>query len=145
MARWENSIIINRPIEDVFAFVTDHRQSSKWHRSNEILPISKGPIRQGAHYRLTGKFLVWKIVSETVVSEYEINRLVVYKSISGSFPFAFRYVFESLSNSTRLTEIGEANPPPMMKLFINLILGSAKKNGERGLQMLKISLESDYD
>jgi hypothetical protein len=142
MAKWETSIFVQRSVEDVFAFVTDPRQGSKWHRSNEIVPISAGPIRQGSRYRLTGKFLLWKFDSETVVSQYEENRLVAYQATSGPYPYLLRYIFEPVGKGTRLTEVGEADPPPLMRLAIGLFVGNAKRNGERGLRLLKSSLES---
>ena len=143
MAKWETSVMVNRPVEDVFAFVTDPRQGSKWHRSNEITPISAGPIQVGSKYLVTGKFLWWKFDSETVVSEYKENRLVAYQSSSGPYPFVLRYTFEPVGNGTRLTESGEADPPALMRLAIGLFIGTARKNGERGLQMLKSFLESE--
>lgn len=143
MAKWETSIDVNRPVEDVFAFVTDPRQGSKWHRSNEITPISGGPIKLGSKYRVTGKFLLWKFDNETVVSEYEENRIVAYQSTSGPYPFVLRYVFEPVANGTRLTEMGEADPPTLMRLAIGLFIGNARKNSERGLRMLKSFLESE--
>ncbi|MDX1520381.1 MAG: SRPBCC family protein [Anaerolineae bacterium] len=142
MAKWETSIVVNRPVKDVFAFVTDPQQGSKWHRSNEITPISDDPIKVGSRYRVTGKFLFWKFDNETVVSEYEENRIVAYQSSSGPYPFVLRYIFEPVDNGTRLTEIGEADPPALMRLAIGLFIGTAKKNGERGLQMLKSFLEA---
>jgi hypothetical protein len=145
MAQWENSILVKRPVEDVFAFVTDPQQSSKWHRSDEITPISDAPIHAGSRYQVTAKFLLWKFDSETVVSEYVENRLVAYQSSSGLFPFVIRYVFEPLDNGTRLTEVGEADPPPLMRLAINLVIGSANRNGERGLRLLKSLLESNIE
>jgi len=143
MAKWENSIIVNRPVEDVFAFVTDPQQGSKWHRSSEITPLSDGPISMGSRYRVTGRFLWWKFDSETVVSEYEENRLVAYQSSSGPYPFVLRYIFEPVDEGTRLTEIGDADRPAVMRLAIGLFIGNAKRNGERGLYMLKSLLESE--
>jgi uncharacterized protein YndB with AHSA1/START domain len=142
MAKWETSIFVQRSVEDVFAFVTDPRQGSKWHRSDEITPVSAGPIHEGSRYRVTGKFLLWKFDSETVVSQYEENRLVAYQATSGPYPYVLRYIFEPVGTGTRLTEVGEAHPPPWMRMAIGLLAGNAKRNGERGLRLLKSSLES---
>jgi hypothetical protein len=145
MAGWETSIIVKRPIQQVFAFVTDPQQGSKWHRSNEITSISDDPIGLGSRYKVTGRFLLWKFYSETVVSEYEENRIVAYQSSSGPYPFLLRYVFEPVGNNTRLTEIGEAELSPVMRLAVGIFIGNAKRNSERGLRLLKSFLEADSD
>lgn len=145
MMKWENSIIVQRPAEDVFAFITDPQKSSTWHRSNEITPISDGPIREGKRYRVTGKFFLWKFKSESVVSEFKENHLVTFQSSSRQFPFVLRYVLEPVDNGTRLTEIGEADPPTLMKLALSAYIGSAKRNSERGLRLLKTYLEAGSD
>jgi hypothetical protein len=145
MARWETSIIVKRPIHQVFAIVTDPQQGSKWHRSNEITPISDPPIGVGSRYRVIGRFILWKFDSETVVSEFVENRIVAYQSSSGLYPFVLRYIFEPIGNETKLTEVGEADPPPMMRLAIGFFIGNAKRNSERGLRLLKSFLESDSD
>ena len=142
MAKWETTIVVKRPVEDVFSFVTDPQHGSKWHRSNAIAPLSDEPIQVGSRYRVTGRFLVWKFDSESVVSEYEENHVVAYQSNSGPYPYVLRYVFEPVAGGTRLTEMGEADPPAVMRLAIGLFIGNAKKNGERGLRRLKSFLES---
>ncbi len=140
MAKWETSIIVNRSVEDVFAFVTDPKHGSKWHRSGEITPLSDEPINVGSRYRVTGRFIFWKFDSDSIVSEYEEDRVVAYQSESGPYPFVLRYIFESVTGGTCLTEIGEASPPPAMIFAIRLFIGNAKRNGECGLQMLKSHL-----
>lgn len=143
MAKWETVVVVKRPVRDVFAFVIDPQHSSKWHRSSEIIPHSDEPIHVGSSYRVTGRFLVWNFDSETVVSEYEENQVVAFESNSGPFPYVLRYVFEPVTGGTRLTEIGEAHPPAMMKFAMRLFIGTARNNGERGLSMLKSYLEQD--
>ena len=139
---WQSTILIKRPVEEVFSFVTDAEGGSKWHRANRITPVSEGPIGVGSTYRVTGRFLFWKFDSISTVAEYEKDRLVTYTSETGMYSYTLRYLLEPVEGTTRFTEIGEANPQGPLKLAIGLFAGGAKKNSERGLQLLKEALES---
>jgi uncharacterized protein YndB with AHSA1/START domain len=140
---WENSIRINRPVETVFAFVTDPDGGTKWHRANRISPISDRPIGVGATYRVTGKFLFWDFDSISEVTEYEENHLVAYQSDTGMYKYVLRYLLEPIESGTRFTEVGEADPRGLLKFAIRLFAGGAKKNSARGLDLLKKELERE--
>lgn len=139
--KWENTITIHRPVEEVFAFVTDPDGGSKWHRANQITPVSERPIGVGSTYRVTGRFLFWDFDSISEVIEYEENRKVSYQSNAGMYTYRLRYILEPMENGTRFTEIGEADPKGLLKIAIRLFLGGAKGNSERGLKLLKDELE----
>jgi hypothetical protein len=139
--KWENSITVLCPIEEVFDFVTDADGGTEWHRTNQITPLSEGPIQVGSQFRVSGKFLFWKFNSLSEVSEYEKNRLVTYRSDTGLYTYELRYEFEPVESGTRLTEIGSANPRGLLKFAIRLLLGGADQNSARGLQLLKQVLE----
>jgi hypothetical protein len=140
--KWESNITIRCPVEVVFAFVTDPRNGSKWHRSQEIKPMSDDSIGVGAKYLITGRFLVWRFNSISEVSEYEANRVVSYRSQSGPYPFELRYIFEPVEAGTRLTEIGQASLKGLLKVAVRLFVGPAKRNSERGLHLLQDILEN---
>ena len=140
---WENNIHINRPVEAVFAFVTDPDGDTKWHRANKISPVSEGPIGVGATYRVTGKFLFWDFDGISEVTEYEENRLVAYQSDTGMYKYVLRYLLEPSESGTRFTESGEADPRGLLKFAIRLFAGGAKKNSARGLDLLKEELERE--
>jgi uncharacterized protein YndB with AHSA1/START domain len=140
---WQSIIQINRPVEEVFAFVTDAEGGSKWHRANRITPISDGPIGVGSTYRVTGRFLFWTFDNISTVSEFKKDRLVTYTSDTGMYSYTLRYLLEPNDGGTQFTEIGEANPQELLNFAIRLFIGGAKKNSERGLQLLKETLEDE--
>jgi hypothetical protein len=139
---WQSTITINRPIEEVFAFVTDADGGTKWHRANRITPVSPGPIGLGSTYRVEGRFLFWKFDSLSEVTAFEENRLVEYSSDAGMYAYTLRYLLEPFEGGTSFTEFGSANPKGPLKFAIRLFAGGAKKNSERGLKLLKAELES---
>jgi uncharacterized protein YndB with AHSA1/START domain len=140
---WQTIIQINRPVEEVFAFVTDAEGGLKWHRANRITPTSDGPIGVGSTYRVTGRFLFWTFDNISTISEFKKNRIVTYTSDTGMYSYTLRYLLEPNDGGTQFTEIGEANPQGLLNFAIRLFMGGAKKNSERGLQLLKETLEDE--
>ena len=140
--KWENSINIDRASKDVFKFVTDPNGGTKWHHANKIEPISKGPIKLGSTYRVTGKYLLWKYDSVSEVIDFKQNNRVTYRSDAGMYTYTLRYLLEPSGNGTKFTEVGEADPKGLLKLMINVVMGGAKMNSERGLTLLKETLEN---
>ncbi|HUF39731.1 MAG TPA: SRPBCC family protein [Anaerolineales bacterium] len=139
---WQSTITIHRPVETVFAFVTDAEGGTKWHRANRITPVSPGPIQLGSTYRVEGRFLFWTFDSLSEVTAFEPDRLVEYSSDAGMYAYTLRYELERTESGTRFTEIGVANPKGMLKFAIRLFAGGAKRNSKRGLELLKTELES---
>jgi len=116
MIRIEKDVVINRPVQDVWDFVTDLRNSPQWTRSgSELRQISDGPPEVGARMesrrQLFGRL---EIKSQSiVVTEWDPNHAVAYVA---KVPLLGRAVqrlsFEPTGEGTRLTstevEVGRA-------------------------------------
>ncbi len=51
MIKFEVTIIIHRPLEDVFRFVAQGENGSKWNSAvKEVKQISEGPVGVGTRY-----------------------------------------------------------------------------------------------
>jgi Polyketide cyclase / dehydrase and lipid transport len=69
MARIETSLVINRPIEEVFAYITDQaNQPTRQSRLLEAEKTSEGPIGVGTTWRLVAKFLGQRIETTSSLS-----------------------------------------------------------------------------
>jgi hypothetical protein len=74
MEGFELSIVINRPIEEVFAVLANLENDVKWRREwVDARKTSGGPIGVGSTFRLVGQFLRWRSETEYEVIEYERN------------------------------------------------------------------------
>ncbi len=59
MFRLEHSVVINRPIEQVFEYVTNIENAPKWKsRLLEVTRTSEGPVGVGTTTTHVGQFLV---------------------------------------------------------------------------------------
>jgi len=111
MVRIEKSVLINRPVQEVWDFVTDLMNSPRWTRSgSELRQISDGPPGVGAKIESRRRFFGRvEIKSQSiVVTEWEPNRSVAYVA---KVPLLGRAVqrlsFEPAEEGTRLTRSTE--------------------------------------
>jgi uncharacterized membrane protein len=143
MIRNENTVVIRRPIEEVFACVSDLQNSPKWQKGLvEALPISTGPLGVGAQYTGVRKFMGRRVESVIQFTTYEPNKKIVFKSISGSMPMETSFRFESTVEGTRLTTIIELQPAGFMSLAEPLIASGLRREMDANFGDLKDLLES---
>ena len=84
MARIEASVVINRPIKEVFAFVTDIEKMSHWMSELvEAKQTSEGPVGVGTTISAVANVLGRRIESIQEVAEYGPNSKYAIKSTSG--------------------------------------------------------------
>jgi len=68
--KFENSVIISQPVEQVFEFVTNVRNNTKW--QTDILELemtSENHFGIGATYRCLNRFMGKHIESEGVITD----------------------------------------------------------------------------
>jgi carbon monoxide dehydrogenase subunit G len=73
MPRVEESVVIHRPPEDVFEFVTTPENDVRW-SSTAVERKREGPIEVGSRIGAVDKFLGRRIESEIEVTEHEPPR-----------------------------------------------------------------------
>jgi len=130
----ETSIVINRPLEEVFAVLSNIENNPKWSSAFlEAKKTSAGPIGVGTTWRVVQKALGQRIEGEAEVTEYEPNRKCALKSRSGPIPAKIRQTFEPVEGSTRVSVVFEAEPGGFFKLAEPLVMS-----------MLKRTLETDF-
>jgi len=107
MVKVETSVMINRPIAEVFEFVVNPESGPQWESGLlEARKTSKGPMGVGATWQEVRQFLGRRIESTDEVTEYEPNKKFSFKSASGPFPVEGGYTFESANGGTRVTIVG---------------------------------------
>ena len=111
MVKAEASTTVDRPVEEVWRFVSDWSNFDKWfvlQPGEEINKTSDGPIALGSSIQLKGRFLGQKMVVETRVSEFEPNKKIGIEYVSGSFRGSKKsYIMEPDGDGkkTRLTHV----------------------------------------
>ena len=106
MEGFELSIMINRPIEEVFGFLANLENDLEWRREwVDAKNTSGGSLGVGATFRLSSEFLGRQIPTVYEVIEYEPNRRAAWKAVSGPLPLTFQRTFERVEGGTRFTDM----------------------------------------
>jgi uncharacterized membrane protein len=143
MARIETSVVINRPIDEVFAYINDVRNWPQW---NSTLPeaeqTSEGPVAVGSTFRGVSQFLGQRMEWTSEVTEYEPNRKLKQKITSGPMWMEQSLTFEPVEGGTRFTMLGEGEFGGLFKLAQPVVNRRMKKESEANLAKLKDILEA---
>ena len=143
MAKVSNSITILRPIEDVFAVLTDVENTGTWFPGNvEEHWTSPPPHGVGSTRHAVVTVLGRRTENDAVVTEYEPPRRAVIKATSANAPFIGTLTFASDGDGTRVdvtTELIFSGARRMVGPIFAVMYGRA---WDSGLASLKQMMES---
>ena len=143
MAKLEISITINRPIEEVFAFMNDpENQLLWWSGLVEIEQTSEGPIGVGTTYREVMQFLGRRIENTGEITEYELNKRNTVKTTSGPVPMEITGTFQPVEGGTEVTYGIDAELGGFFRLAEPLVVRMGKRQMEMELVNLKELMEA---
>ncbi len=143
MEGFELTIVINRPIEEAFGFLSNLENDVKWRREwVDAKKTSEGPIGIGTRFSLFGKLFGRPIPTVYEVIKYEPNRSAAWRTVSGPLPLTFRRTFERVEGGTRFAIRYEAELRGFFKLVMPLLAGSVKRQHEGDLRKVKELMET---
>lgn len=101
MGGFETSIVINRPLEEVAAYLSNLENDPRWRREwVEAESASKGPFGVGNTTTLFGQFWGRRMKTVYEVALHGPNRLTEWRTVSGPLPLTFRRSFETVEGGT---------------------------------------------
>ena len=142
MAQFKTSLVIRRPVEDVFTFVSNYQNSPRWvSGALEHTKVSAGPLGVGTVIRTTGRTMGLRIEATRIVTAYEPYGKYAFKSEYQQIPITTTFLFEPIQGGTRLTVVVEGEPSGLFTVAMPLVLGSIRQQFEGDLRRLKTLLE----
>lgn len=142
MARAEATVIVNRPIEEVFAYLADISNNPRWQSGALEAGFSSGePINVGAKYHMVGKFLGRRIDAAGEFTSYEPPKKYAWRQTSGPFPMAGHTALEAVEGGTQITNVLEGQPGAFFALAVPLVTRMLKRQMKTDLANLKGMLE----
>jgi uncharacterized membrane protein len=143
MAKIQQSITINQPVEQVFAFMRDTRNTTRWHPTvSEAMATLDGPAQIGTRVTEVRTLIGRKMELTFEIVELESNKCIVMKSVSGPLPLKITITFESLGNATRITLDGLTEARGFLKLADGMIARMLKKEMKNDLSTAKHVVET---
>ena len=142
MIQHEISVLINQPVEKVFAYLADAQNLRAWQADLlEHEPLTEGPIRVGARFREVRQTGPSKSDFQAEITAFEPNKRFSTKTITGP-QATVDYAFHAEQGGTRVTYQFSLQTSGLMRLMEPLLAGSIKKDTEKDFQRLKQILEN---
>lgn len=144
MINVEVGMIINRPIEDVFAFVANLENLSKWDTDfQEAKRLTSTPNGVGATYQCLLKYPGGKTATQKVeTTEYTENMKITYESEPTKIAKARVSIrFEPVAEGTKITSLLQPEFYGLLRLLEPLMTGAIRRSHTAHLSNLKPLLE----
>ena len=143
MAKFEVNLVINRPIEEVFAFISNPENLPLWRTSAlQVTKISPEPLGVGSVFRSRYSFLGRSFEATFEITALEPHARYAGRIVEGPFPLETRYTLEPFGSDTRVTLTAEGAPGGFFKLAEPLVVSMAKRSFESDMHNLKEMLEA---
>jgi uncharacterized protein YndB with AHSA1/START domain len=144
MLRFELSIDIDRPVHEVWEYLTEPEHVPEWQASaSSSRQITDGSMGVGTKLEDERRFLGRRARSEVEVTEYEPERLFTLHGLSGPVRFTVRHRLEKRNGGTSLHVEAEADPGHGIGRLVRPVVERAAEHELRGdFRRLKERLES---
>lgn len=145
MINIEDSVVIDQPVEKVFAFATNLEKNMYWQTDVIVSEqTSEGPFGRGATYRVVNRFMGQFFDSEGIISEYVPNEICTYRFTAGPVAGESRFTFEAVRGGTRFVTRSNIELKNL-KVLGFVVKRKARHQVRNDLQKLKKILENGAD
>jgi len=142
MNEFEITIVIERPVEDVFAVLTDVSKTPAWTPGlAEARWGDDGPHQVGQALTFVGTFLGRSYESAAAVTEFVANERFASKTTSGPFHLEVDSRLEPVANGTRLATVYRGESHGFFKIAEPIVTRLARKQFETAAVNLKALME----
>ena len=146
MLKYEESVVIQCPVEQVFDYMQDIHREHEWQPNlREAEQTPEGAPGVGTVRRYVSEFMGKRFENVYINTIYEPNQRVAYKTAPDSDTQAVgEIVWEAKGDATRVTMRVEADVGGLLRFVPNsLVLSLARKELLDTLARLKNRLETD--
>ena len=143
MIEIKHMVEIAKPVDQVFAYISDPANEAKWQADLvEAGKTSEGPVGVGTTGMEVRKMMGRRMETHWECTEFEVDKKMSFKSTSGPMAVQGSYTLEPTDGGTRLAFWLQLQPSLLMRPFQPLIAGSARKQITRDFASLKGILEA---
>lgn len=140
--KYEQSIVVNAPAPEVFAYVSDLTKLPEWGGFDNIVrPTSQGAVSVGSTYECDGKQF-GKHTDNVTVTEYIVNKRFVTETKGDTGYSRNTFDLEDQGGSTKVTKVLEFIKPALTTRFAGPVLKKmAPSNLAKDLERIKARIE----
>ena len=145
MPSHQNSVVIRRPLDEVFTYMNDVSRETEWQpQLREAEQIPPGPVEVGTRRRYVSEFMGKRLENVYVITTFEQNSRVVCETTKDAVMDATSDIrWEAVEDGTRVTMALEGKPSGVLRFLPSSILEATFEKEVRGaLSRLKETLEA---
>ena len=143
MIRAETSVVINRPVEDIEAFLNDLQNQSQWVSGHiEARSQTEGPLRPGYKYTDVRQMLGQRLEGTVEVTEYVPKERRSFKTTEGPISAEAAFTFEPVEGGTRVNYTIEGETRGIFKLADAVLSRMIQRQVETDFSNLRDLLEA---
>ncbi|MBI5353500.1 MAG: SRPBCC family protein [Chloroflexi bacterium] len=143
MINLDFSTLIDRPVKDVFVFVSDPNNMSKWNSAVvSIQQITPGAVGVGTKFKTVGEALGRRLEGELQVQTYEPQSKCGFQLKAGPMQMNLTLSLKTVGTGTKISLNVQGNPAGVFKLAEGVMTGQLKSLMDGNFAKLKSVLES---
>jgi uncharacterized protein YndB with AHSA1/START domain len=133
--QFDLEVTIARPVEDVFAYVTDVANLPEWQSGVHAAR------REGERIHETRTLFGRELHTTLAIDDYEPPRVFTLRALDSPVPFTVRHELEPSAGGTRLTVVGEGETGLLPGFATGLMARRAERQFHKDFERLKTLLE----
>jgi uncharacterized protein YndB with AHSA1/START domain len=138
---FETEVGIDRPVEEVFAYVSDPLNLPRWNSAVEAVGKTSAGEGGASTYSMDRKLPTGRTVNELEVVASEPPRTFAIRTTAGPTPFLYRYQFSAENGETVMKLEAEVELPGAAAFLPQLARRLVKRGVDDNLAALKKILE----
>ncbi|MBI3164788.1 MAG: SRPBCC family protein [Chloroflexi bacterium] len=142
MINLDFGVLVDRPMKDVFAFVSNPNNMSRWNSAVVSLQQSTpGAVGVGTKFKTVGEMMGRRIEGELQITIYEPDTKCGFQLQAGPMQVNLTLAFKTVGTGTKVSLNAQGNPGGIFKLAEGVMAGQVKSMMEGNLARLKTVLE----
>ena len=144
MIRVGVTVEVSRPLEEVFAYITDPANLAEWQPNLvSVTQLTEGPVRAGTRFREVRRGPFGRDVEAIVEAcAYEENRRFDLRIVAGPLPIHGENRFTAVDGGTRVDFVGHGELRGPLRLARPLLVRLLRRQFQSDYARLKQVLES---
>lgn len=142
MINLDLGVLIDRPVKEVFAFITNPQNMPRWNSAVVSLEqLTPGAVGMGTKFKNVGEMMGRRIEGEMQVVAFEPDAKYGFQMQAGPMQVNMLMTFKTVGTGTKLSLNAQGNPAGFFKLAEGVMAGRVKAMMEENLARLKTVLE----
>jgi carbon monoxide dehydrogenase subunit G len=135
------TVMIKRPVEEVFAYVNDLDNTTVWQGGIEKVSYTQNPADLGTRFTLTRSFLGRQVKLTLKITEFEANQGYTARALDGPLNMDIRVSMEAVEGGTEMTTQVKGEAKGLARMGEGMIAAqmglSLREDGERLKEILE--------